>query len=214
MHARALKRHREYEIVYILAPSTTPGRAEKVGDSIREVLEGAEGMLLKVTLWGIRSLAFRIKGNKQGIYYYMRFVSTQGAVDEIERRLKLADVVLRYLTVRLSKHEVDPADYTVKDDEAAFKGIDDLHASLQDAGTPDEAGEDEASVEEEGEQPRASGSDEKPPAPAGESPAPAPGAGGGEEKAAAQDDAPEVETAPDAAPAEDDGKKAETEEKS
>jgi small subunit ribosomal protein S6 len=194
MHARALKRHREYEIVYLLAPTTTPGRAEKVGDSIREVLEGAEGKLLKVTLWGIRSLAYRIKGHKQAIYYYMRFVSTQGAVDEIERRLKLADVVLRYLTVRLSKHEVDPADYTVKDDEAAFKGIDDLHASLQAGDTPER---------EEGAEAEHAGGDEKP--------APEPEK---IQEAKAADDAPEVEVAPAPAEAKDGSKDADTEEKS
>ncbi|MBW2264263.1 MAG: 30S ribosomal protein S6, partial [Deltaproteobacteria bacterium] len=137
MHTRALKRHREYEIVYILAPSTTPGGAEKVGESIREVLEEMKGKLLKVTLWGIRSMAYKIKGKKQGIYYYMRFIATQGAVDEMERRLKLSEAVLRYLTVRLSKHEVDPTDYTVVEDEAAFKGIDDLHASLQERNAPE-----------------------------------------------------------------------------
>ncbi len=214
MHARVPKRHREYEIVYLLAPTTTPGRAQKVGDSIREVLEEAQGKLLKVTLWGIRSLAFKIKGNKQGIYYYMRFVSTQGTVDEIERRLKLADTVLRYLTVRLSKHEVDPADYTVKEDEAAFKGIDDLHASLQDAGSTDEEDADEAATAESGDRPRAGEIDEEAPAPAVETPAPAPEADGSEEKASGDDDAPEIEDVQDETPARDDGKEAETEEKS
>lgn len=131
MHARVQSRHREYEIVYLLAPSTTPGGATRVGDSIREVIDENKGRLLKVDLWGIRPLAYRIKGNKQGIYYYMRFIATQGTVDEMERRLKLADPVLRYLTVRLSVHEVDPAAYTVKEEEAEFKGIDELHESLQ-----------------------------------------------------------------------------------
>ena len=207
MHARALKRHREYEIVYLLAPSTTPGRAEKVGDSIREVLEEAQGKLLKVTLWGIRSLAYRIKGNKQGIYYHMRFVSTQGAVDEIERRLKLADVVLRYLTVRLSKHEVDPAEFTVKEEEAAFKGIEDLHASLQERGGPAVEEDTGESPEEDDEQAEAAPVDEK-------KPAEETGKDEGEDAKAADDDEPEVEAAAAPAPAQEETKDAETEEKS
>jgi len=198
MHARAIKRHREYEIVYLLSPSTTPGRAEKVGDSIREVLEGVEGKLLKVTLWGIRSLAYRIKGNKQAIYYYMRFVSTQGAVDEIERRLKLADVVLRFLTVRLSKHEVDPADFTVKEEEAAFKGIDDLHASMQESDQTEEE-DDETEGEDD---------EETPDADSGEMPRPEP------DGDRAADDEPEVEVAPAPEPAKDESEDADTEEKS
>jgi small subunit ribosomal protein S6 len=148
MHANALKRHREYELVYLLTPSTTPGSAEKVGDSIREVIESKEGKLLKVDLWGIRSLAYRIRGNKQGIYYYMRFVTTQGAVEEMERRLKITDSVLRFLTVRRSVHEVDPSTYTVREDEARFKGIEDLQAGIQ-AG--EEAAEGEPAGEGQGE---------------------------------------------------------------
>ena len=54
-------------------------------------------------LWGIRSLAYRIKGQKQGIYYYIRFLATQGLVDELEKRLKITEPVLRYLTVKLGE---------------------------------------------------------------------------------------------------------------
>jgi len=131
MHALVQPKHREYEIVYLLAPMTTPGAATKVGDTVREVVEGINGKILKVDLWGIRTLAYKIKGNRQGIYYCTRFVSTQGAVDEIERRLKIFDSVLRYLIVKMSPGEVDPAAYTVKPEEAQFKPIDEIHASLQ-----------------------------------------------------------------------------------
>ncbi len=149
MHAFVPKRHREYELIYVLSPTTTPAGATRIADFITEVVGAHEGKIIKVDLWGIRTLAYRIHGFRQGIYYFMRFIGTQGMVEELERRLRISEPVLRFLNVKASDRLVDPASYQVNEEEAKFTPIDEILARLAspEAEVPEGAaleGEDEA----------------------------------------------------------------------
>ncbi len=130
MHAMASKRFTEYEMVYVLSPSTTPAGASKLAETIQDTIKGNEGKLLKVELWGLKRLAFKISGKDLGIYYYLRFVGSQGLVDEMERRLKISDSVLRFLTVRTGKAEIDPSAVTAPTEDTQWLGIDEIHTRL------------------------------------------------------------------------------------
>jgi small subunit ribosomal protein S6 len=131
MHELATKRVRQYELAYILSPATTPAGAGKLADTIREAIANGEGKLLKVDLWGLRRLAYRISGKDLGIYYCLRFAGPQGLVDELERRLKISDSVLRFLTVRAGDAQFDVASLAPGPEEAEWKGIEEIHAQLQ-----------------------------------------------------------------------------------
>lgn len=99
---------RRYETVFILRPDL--GEAQ-INESIKRfegIIPADGGELIDTDEWGFRELAYRIKGERRGYYVRLDYAGSGAALTEIERNLKLADNVLRYLSV-LVDPEVDIA---------------------------------------------------------------------------------------------------------
>ncbi len=118
----APNRAREYETIYILRPDMDADSAERLGSRVAEVVARENGRMTKVELWGRRRLAFDIKKQKRGIYFYLRYLGTGRVVSEIERNLRLTDGVLRYQTVVVG-NDVDVSDVSVGDEDVKFERL-------------------------------------------------------------------------------------------
>lgn len=118
----APNRAREYETIYILRPDMDADSAERLGSRVAEVVVRENGRMTKVELWGRRRLAFDIKKQKRGIYFYLRYLGTGRVVSEIERNLRLTDGVLRYQTVVVG-NDVDVSDISVGDEDVKFERL-------------------------------------------------------------------------------------------
>lgn len=92
---------RIYETIYICSPDLDEETLEDFSDTIHETIYEAGGKIIKQERWGKRRLAFEIKRKREGIYYYILYGSDGGTKEELERRLKLAEPCIRYLTVRV-----------------------------------------------------------------------------------------------------------------
>jgi small subunit ribosomal protein S6 len=116
MSATAAKdRLREYEVVYVLAPTADNAEAERINNKVTEIVSNFGGKLLKLDNWGRRKLAYSINKQSRGIFVYVKFVARAGVTAEIERNLRIADSVLRYQSNLLNPHvveevQVDPED--------------------------------------------------------------------------------------------------------
>jgi small subunit ribosomal protein S6 len=113
------RRVHEYETIYILKPSTEPAEGEKVSERVTEVISRLGARLVKVDNWGKRRLAYPIKHQSRGIFVYIRYVGFNDVVAELERNLRLLDVVVRFQTVRVQP-DVDPAAYQIDPEEVKF----------------------------------------------------------------------------------------------
>ena len=98
---------REYETIYILRPEATSEQLQQVNGRIREVIEQAQGKLLRVENWGKRKLAYEIEKHHKGIYLYWRYLAPPQLVAEVERNLRLMDLVIRFLSIKVDA-DVDP----------------------------------------------------------------------------------------------------------
>ena len=93
--------HRTYDLIFICRPATPEEEVDKLVHLIEHTATEKGGKAEKVEKWGTRKLAYRIAKHREGIYVYAMLSSTQGEmVKELERRLKVADIVLKYQTVR------------------------------------------------------------------------------------------------------------------
>lgn len=111
-----------YETLFIIHPEKG-GRVKEFVDKFSKVVEGLDGTVSQVDEWGIRDLAYRIDKQARGFYTLMRYRSSSGAVEELERNMRLTDGVLRYLTVRLEDEiEIKPQPKTIGDQEKANPG--------------------------------------------------------------------------------------------
>ena len=108
-----------YETLYIVHPDQG-GKLKEIIDRFKEIVVGQGGAVSHVEEWGLRDLAYRIRNQTKGYYILLRHRSSAPAVEELERNMKLADSVLRYLTVRLDEEPVPPP--VQKDDPQAAAG--------------------------------------------------------------------------------------------
>lgn len=92
---------RIYETIYICPPNLDEERLEDFCDLIRETIYDNGGKIIKQEKWGKRRLAYTIKRFNEGVYFYFLYGGEKVNVDEVERRLRLADECVRFLTVRL-----------------------------------------------------------------------------------------------------------------
>jgi small subunit ribosomal protein S6 len=94
---------RIYEELYILKPDTAEEDVEASIEQIRHTVTHSGGTVDKVDKWGLRKLAYRVDKHADGFYILVQFTCSPDTVKEIERRLRVSDNVLKYITVRIDE---------------------------------------------------------------------------------------------------------------
>jgi small subunit ribosomal protein S6 len=94
---------RIYEELFIVRPDATDEETDPVVEQLRGVIAHAGGTLDKTEKWGVRKLAYRVMKHDEGQYILLQFTAKPDTVKEIERRLRVSDLVLKYLTVRIDE---------------------------------------------------------------------------------------------------------------
>ena len=93
----------KYEIIFIVRPDVTEEDLGKLVTQMESVVTGAGGKIEKVEKMGRRRLAYRIARQREGLYVLFVVEGGGDMVKEFERRLKVADSVIKYLTVRMDE---------------------------------------------------------------------------------------------------------------
>lgn len=101
-----------YESTFIARPDISSQQVDGLAEQFREVLEGAGGEVARTEYWGLRNLAYRIKKNRKGHYYFMNIEAPPAAVGAMERTMRINEDVIRYLTVRVDELDPNPAPLT------------------------------------------------------------------------------------------------------
>ncbi len=96
---------RRYEVVVVLAPTLTEDEVEQSTETFKKAAEDKGAQIAEIEQWGKRKLAYPIKRHTEGIYIILTLeeLSTE-AVGELERRFKVSDSVIRFLTVRVDMY--------------------------------------------------------------------------------------------------------------
>ena len=98
-----------YENVFIARQDMSPAQVESLADDYVSVMESHGGKVEKREHWGLKTLAYRIKKNREGHFVLFNFDASGDAVAELERRMRLSEDVLRYLTVRVEAVDERPS---------------------------------------------------------------------------------------------------------
>ncbi len=91
---------RKYEVVFVVRPDVPEEEVDKLVAQMEGVVTGAGGRIEKVEKMGRRRLAYRIQRHREGFYVLFSVEGSGDTVKEFERRLKVADTVIKFLTVR------------------------------------------------------------------------------------------------------------------
>lgn len=93
---------RKYETIFILQPDLAEDDIKIVTNKVQDVVASYKGAFHKLDDWGNRKLAYPIRKHPRGRYYYLRFDGGAQLVAELERRLRLDEKVLRFLSVNIT----------------------------------------------------------------------------------------------------------------
>ncbi len=95
---------RLYDLIFITRPATPEEEIKKVISGIEHTCAEKGGKIEKTENWGTRKLAYRVKKHREGIYVHQEIRTTHGElIAELERRLRVQDVIIKYQTVRLDE---------------------------------------------------------------------------------------------------------------
>jgi small subunit ribosomal protein S6 len=95
---------RQYDLIFICRPDTPEADVDKVITTVEHAATEKGAKIEKTEKWGRKRMAYRVQRLREGFYVYMVLKSSHGeVVKELERRLKVADPVMKYLTVRVDE---------------------------------------------------------------------------------------------------------------
>jgi len=95
---------RLYDLIFIARPATPEDEIKKVITGIETTCAEKGAKIEKTEFWGTRKLAYRVAKHREGIYVYQQIrTNHEELIAELERRLRVQDVVIKYLTVRLDE---------------------------------------------------------------------------------------------------------------
>jgi small subunit ribosomal protein S6 len=94
---------RVYEELFILRPDSPEEEVDGFVEQIKQVIASGKGTVDKVDKWGVRKLAYRVQKYNEGVYVLVQFSSSPELVKEVERRLRVTDSVMKFITVRIDE---------------------------------------------------------------------------------------------------------------
>ena len=95
---------RLYDLIFICRPDTPEPEIDKVIATLEHAAAEKGAKIEKTEKWGRKRMAYHVQRLREGYYVYLVVRSSQGeVVKELERRLKVADAVIKYMTVRLDE---------------------------------------------------------------------------------------------------------------
>lgn len=93
---------RQYEVVFIVDP-TADDEVPKLTDSFTQIVTDQGGTVTKSEVMGKRQLAYEILHHKDGTFVLLEIEGSGREIAELERRMRVNDRVLRYITVRVDE---------------------------------------------------------------------------------------------------------------
>ncbi len=94
---------RVYEVVFIVDPGTQEDEVTRLTETLGKIVTDQGGTLTRNEVLGRRQLAYRIGHSNEGIYALFEIEGSGREIAELERRMRVSDQVLRYLTVRVDE---------------------------------------------------------------------------------------------------------------
>jgi small subunit ribosomal protein S6 len=96
---------RQYELVYILPPETTEQQVAELHTQVEGVVSRLNGVIERTENWGRKRLAYEIAHNKEGVYILDVINGGGELMKELDRRLRVMDLVIRHMVVRVDEEK-------------------------------------------------------------------------------------------------------------
>lgn len=98
-----------YEHVFMARQDISQSQVEGLIKEYADIITEGGGKVGKVEYWGVKNLAYKIKKNRKAHYALMNLDAPSAVVAEMERRMGISTDVIRFMTIKVEAHEVEPS---------------------------------------------------------------------------------------------------------
>ena len=105
-----------YEHTIIARQDTSPSELKQLTEKYSKIIEKNYGEVVKTENWGLLNLSYLIKKNRKGSYIHFKIKGDGKVIDELEKNESIDKKLLRFLTVKVKKFDLD-SNYFLKKDE-------------------------------------------------------------------------------------------------
>ena len=104
-----------YEHTLITKQDLQENDAKKLINKYEDIINKNSGKVLKTEEWGLKNLSHMIKNNKKGFYFHIKFEGIGKTIEELEKAENIDQALIRFLTVRVKKHDFKIEYFQVKE---------------------------------------------------------------------------------------------------
>jgi small subunit ribosomal protein S6 len=97
--------NRTYELMFIVRPDMTDEDQDKLISTLEHAVTSSGGQVKNVEKMGKRRLAYTVRKFHDGLYILLTFEGGGGLVHELERRLRVSEAVIKFLSVRIDDEQ-------------------------------------------------------------------------------------------------------------
>ena len=96
-----------YEHTLITKQDLQENQAKTLISKYEEIITKNEGKVLKTEEWGLKNFSHKIKNNKKGFYFHIKFEGVGKTIEELEKAENIDEALIRFLTVKVRKHDLE-----------------------------------------------------------------------------------------------------------
>ena len=106
-----------YEHTIIARQDTSPSEIKQLIEKYTKIVEKNDGEIIQTENWGLLNLSYLIKKNKKGSYIHFKIKSKGNVIKELEKSESIDKKLLRYLSVKVKKFDLDTNYFSKKEDK-------------------------------------------------------------------------------------------------
>ena len=106
-----------YEHTIVARQDISPTQLKQLEEKYSKIVEKNDGNIVKIENWGLMNLSYLIKKNKKGNYIHFKIKANGEILSELEKNEKIDKNLLRYLTVKVKKFDLETDYFNKNNDE-------------------------------------------------------------------------------------------------
>lgn len=95
-----------YEHTLITKSDLSENQNKKLIEKYENIIKKNKGKIIKVENWGLRVLSHKIKNNKKGFYYHIKFEGDGNITNLLEKQESIDEMLVRFLTIKVKSHDL------------------------------------------------------------------------------------------------------------
>ena len=105
-----------YEHTFITKQDLQENQTKSLMEKYENIIKKNSGKIIKIEQWGLKNLSYPIKGNRKGFYFHLKLEGIGKTIQELEKAENIDQIMIRFLTIKVKKHNLD-TEYFEKQDK-------------------------------------------------------------------------------------------------